>query len=171
MAVVINNVSLLSLCSCSCVVWVTSTSTTGDNTLFTRTATAPTILLYSGSGRYVCVCCCVDYRHRLQHLCSDNFDNKCWFRSSLPPTCHEGAGLAFEDQSLFGRTGLFALMKEPKVVPALVIICLDSSFKTHTHTHTHTRTHTVTHAATIRQQTTHTSHNLSVCTCVVMSSD
>ena len=169
MAVVINNVSLLSLCSCSCVVWVTSTSTTGDNTLFTRTATAPTILLYSGSGRYVCVCCCVDYRHRLQHLCSDNFDNKCWFRSSLPPTCHEGAGLAFEDQSLFGRTGLFALMKEPKVVPALVIICLDSSFKTHTHTHT--RTHTVTHAATIRQQTTHTSHNLSVCTCVVMSSD
>lgn len=45
------------------------------------------------------------------------------------------AVLAFEDQSLFGRTGLFALMKELKVGPALVIICLGLSFNTHTVTH------------------------------------
>lgn len=55
---------------------------------------------------------------------------------SLHSVCDGFAGHAFEDQSLFGRTGLFALMKEPKVVPALVIICLDSSFNTHTHSHT-----------------------------------
>lgn len=70
---------------------------------------------------------------------------------SLHPPCGRFAGLAFEDQSLFGRAGLFALMKEPKViVPALVIIC--SRFNTHTSTsynlcmyifsltHTHSKT-------------------------------
>lgn len=50
---------------------------------------------------------------------------------SLHPACDRFCGLAFEDQSLFGRTGLFALMKEPKVAPALVITCLD--FNTHSH--------------------------------------
>lgn len=62
-------------------------------------------------------------------------------RLLLRPTCGR---FAFEDQSLFGRTGLFALMKEPKVIPALVIIWLQLQ---HTHTHTlttnkHTHTHT-----------------------------
>lgn len=57
---------------------------------------------------------------------------------SLHPACNGFDGLAFEDQSLFGRTGLFALMKEPKVVPALVIICLDLSVNTQGKQHTQT---------------------------------
>lgn len=111
-----------SLCSCSCVVWVTLTSTTGDNTPFTRMATVPTIPSYSGSGRYAHYSVTQFETHNWMQQNHLNFvslrvSGRFIIKARFPPSGLrvEVAGLVFEDQSLFGRTGLFALMK---VVPA-----------------------------------------------------
>lgn len=108
-----------------------SMSTTGDNTLFTRTATVPTIPSYSGFGRYV-------------------RDISVQRRLSLVAACGRSALLLIKDQSLFRRTGLFALMKELRVKTTLVIICLVLALP-----------HSAKHTNTLPQQTT---QNFYICT-------
>lgn len=73
---------------------------------------------------------------------------------SLHQACDRLAGPAFEDQSLFGGTSVFALMKEPECSAGPVISCLLQLGSSHTHTHTPckntTRVRTCIYAYTCR---------------------
>lgn len=69
---------------------------------------------------------------------------------SLVAACGRSALLLIKDQSLFRRTGLFALMKELRVKTTLVIICLVLALP-----------HSTKHTNTLPQQTT---QNFYICT-------